>query len=143
MIKRAEFLVECLFAICLVISLSCSGKNGNPSKSSATCPIVAPSFATNLRFASYSQDVAHAEYVRFDAPASAAQAWAMGYFKQIGPLTRMDHIEPPVVHWDRKTDLSWFDVNNIKHGLSAGGGSWLPQIWIDLDRNVFYYRLED
>jgi hypothetical protein len=40
-------------------------------------------------------------------------------------------------------DVSWFDVEAITHGLKAEGDFSIPDVWIDLNRGVFYYRITD
>ena len=38
----------------------------------------------------------------------------------------------------------WLNVDSIENGLYyAGGGSWEPEIWIDRDRGIFYFRVTD
>lgn len=41
-------------------------------------------------------------------------------------------------------DVPWFDIENIKDGLSAGtGGPLVPTVWVDSQRGVFYYMVTD
>jgi len=38
----------------------------------------------------------------------------------------------------------WFRPDRVKNGIFIGErGSYVPQIWIDRDRNIFYYRETD
>lgn len=41
-------------------------------------------------------------------------------------------------------NASWFNPHRITRGIHVGeSGSHVPQIWVDLDRGTFYFRLTD
>ena len=58
------------------------------------------------------------------------------------PRVQVTHVDPVGAGWlDR---ASWFDPDKITRGIYAGdSSSHKPEIWIDLDRGIFYFREND
>jgi hypothetical protein len=40
-------------------------------------------------------------------------------------------------------DFRWFDLQTAKNVVGAGGRSSQPQVWVDQDRGIFYFRRTD
>jgi hypothetical protein len=76
----------------------------------------------------YRQWIAFEQYVRFEAPPAVSDR--RGHTTEVRPS--------PVFR-----DLSWFDLAKARDVVSAGGGSGEPQVWVDQERGVFYFRLTD
>jgi len=44
----------------------------------------------------------------------------------------------------RRITNGGFHPNQVKNGMFIGGhGSYMPQMWIDTDRKIFYYKITD
>jgi hypothetical protein len=114
-----------------------------------------PDEASDIYYAHYSQWIAYDFIVKFKAPVETCKSHAMllveQYNKNEGnvdrriPLKFIDITEPPLMEQiDQTLNVDWFDVHNIKNGLMISGNNpSQPSIWIDVDRNLFYYRLTD
>ncbi|MEM7393902.1 MAG: hypothetical protein AAF492_16310 [Verrucomicrobiota bacterium] len=108
-----------------------------------------PPGASNIYWAEYAQWVAYDFRVRFEAPLEQCRSNALTVLKDFNrknahrpvdvTLTRLtnriDYTEP-----GPPLNIDWFDLHNITNGVrSARGGSHQPTIWIDEDRQIFYY----
>lgn len=40
-------------------------------------------------------------------------------------------------------DFTWFDLDQAKNIVTAGGGPSAPEVWVDQARGVFYFRKTD
>jgi len=118
------------------------------------CPIPLPPTASNIQFYKHVQFNFFSEFVRFEAPVddcikhieSVRAAWGkeFDYLRyRFEPARSLD--EPPMPQTlAQERGVTWFDPHNIRKGLTAGGGgSGIPNIWVDTERGVFYYELSD
>jgi hypothetical protein len=130
------------------------------------CPIPLPDSAHNVQWGFAAGGLQALEIlVRFEAPVDVCRAhvktvfdaWTKHWFERGAQGQRMNPWPPPP--WmplssltskpapedhDMAGRATWFDVDDIAKGSTAGvvGGSG-PQIWIDEDRGIFYYKLTD
>lgn len=114
------------------------------------CPIPLPDTAKNIQYAAWSQWIAHETYVRFDAPASdcltQATAVLQPYAQQFGSsvVSREVSGPPESFHASDKLDVQWFDIGKFTKGvvfqLSDHHG---PAVWVDTNRQCFYFIDED
>lgn len=118
------------------------------------CPLQLPSSARNLYVADEGFWLAcHCE-VRFNATVDdcivTAQQVQRQFADEVGiPVRQPEKIDrahgvlPPHDHWGQRRRW-WLDVDSIQNGLYyRGGGSWEPEMWIDTDRGIFYFRVSD
>ncbi len=105
-----------------------------------------PLEAKNIRVASWSHWIAHEQYMRFEAPVPVCLQHAVvlvsGEELEPVPADQLasDDI-PPASGIFR--DITWFDLGAAQNVVGAGGGSNRPQVWVDQNRGVLYYRLLD
>lgn len=123
-------------------------------KDAQKCPISLPSTAKDIYYASYSQFSVSQIFVRFEVPYEDAVLHAQRLFREYaardGRVTEVSDprpiIEPPELRIEPLPELhvGWFDIEHIHNGVTFGdinvGG---PRIWIDKDRNLFFYCLTD
>lgn len=114
-----------------------------------------PDEASDIYYAHYSQWIAYEFFVRFNASAEVCKSRALLLIEQYNsnenntqrhiPLEFKQITKPPAKEViDHPLNIIWFDVHNIKNGFTIGGNNpSQPFIWIDVDRNLFYYRLTD
>lgn len=115
-----------------------------------------PEAAKNIQFATYSFGFAYEWLVKFEAPVSVCEQhvaevlkqheirWkSTGMPKQEALLTEeIDHVE--YTEFGTLKPTPWFDPGSIKKCLHVGRpGCSTPEIWIDREKGVFYYRLTD
>jgi len=124
------------------------------------CPILLPDSARNVQFAWYDQWVISQTYVRFEADPAVCHAHAKTLVED--NVKRVADI--PVSNQTDLTSLTsapqnsllqpgrlnplgslpWFNIQDIKHGSFRHGiVSYDPDIWIDDDKGIFYYRNTD
>jgi len=130
------------------------------------CPIPLPDSAQHVQWVFAAGGLQALEIlVRFEAPVDVCRAhvqtvfdawskhWqergAQGQPMNVGappllpPLTTLRAIPAPEDN-DMVGHATWFDVEQIKNGSTAGNnGESTPQVWIDEDRGIFYYKLTD
>ena len=115
------------------------------------CSIPLPTNARNIQYASYAAGLQEGHfYIRFEAPVADCYGNAKAIFVARAkdfPRYVVPEFEP-VSHPQREksTDLriDWFDNDRISKGAVAGTGwGWEPKIWIDDERGVFYYEVND
>ena len=120
----------------------------------AKCPITLPPEARNIQYPLRADVTTIESYVRFEIPYEKAVAYAPEVFKEHAKIMQTDVEIPepreiatrPRLNFESDSDLhvTWFDIQNIQHGVVFGVvASWRPQIWIDKDRNLFFYFLTD
>ena len=113
-----------------------------------------PPNAKNISYGLWSCGIGHEEYVRFEAPPETCLAHVAVVLEAYSPkekvasqpsLPATSKITAIPGPWtSQEIDISWFDVQNIRNGVTAGSfGSQLPMVWVDTDRGVFYFRLTD
>ena len=118
------------------------------------CPIPLPREAQNIYYAYYSDVTAHQCFVRFEAPYEIGVAHVDIVFRDHAKKMNWSFTspgsvaikEPPTLPLDPLPGLrtDWFDIEKIRRGRTFGElKSWQPQIWIDADRNLFFYCLTD
>lgn len=125
------------------------------------CPIPLPAGARNVEYAVWSHWISFIVLVRFEAPPEECVKHIdtiLTWHDEKNPaLTTLQKRRPrppsysgvPVTHVDR-VDTSvlkpvpWFNPHLITRGIHAGvPGSHTPEVWVDLERGVFYYRETD
>ena len=113
-----------------------------------------PDEATDIYYAHYHQMISYMFMVKFSAPLDVCKSHALDIIQRFNENNPDLHInlefsaiaEPPAGDGNLAPPLNvtWFDTHNIKNGfMIAGNGLSQPSIWIDADRNLFYYSLTD
>jgi len=114
-----------------------------------------PDEASDIYYAHYAQWIAYDFKVKFKAPLEVCKSHALHviqrYNENEGNPDRKIVLEFTVISEPPRPEgsgppinIMWFDVHNIKNGFKIGiKGAQQPMIWIDADRNLFYYRLTD
>lgn len=107
-----------------------------------------PKSAHNINYAMYADGQTYERFVRFEAPVEdcikhidVVLAWHDKMFKRTSSYDPR-HISSVAPHGGDKTmgPTPWFDVDKTVNGLYIGEDEMLkPQIWIDLDRGIFYF----
>lgn len=106
-----------------------------------------PDEASDIYYAQYRQLFAYEYKIKFNAPVEVCKSHALLLirqynqknpnrtipleFSEISESTQLmqEYTYPPL-------NIIWFDLQNIQNGLTIGSN---PMIWIDTDRNLFYY----
>lgn len=105
-----------------------------------------PPQATNIRAASYRRWIEYAQYLRFEAPPEVCLSYAAtilpGEAIQPAHDFGLERASQPL-RPDAIKDFSWFDLDQAQDVVTAGGGPGQPEIWVDRNRGVFYYRKTD
>ena len=114
-----------------------------------------PDEASTIYYAHYRQWIAYDFIVKFNAPVELCKSHALVLIEKYNEneenidrhisLDFEDITEPPYkTPIGDPLNIDWFDIHHIKNGLFIGSyGPMQPSIWIDTDRNIFYYRLTD
>jgi hypothetical protein len=107
-----------------------------------------PKTAHNINSAMYVDWQVFQHFVRFEAPKEdcmanidAVLAWHDKEHKTTTsyPRVPVTHVNP-IGGDETMGPTPWFDVDKITNGIFAGkNDSRTPEIWVDLDRGVFYY----
>lgn len=107
-----------------------------------------PPSSRKILYGMYADWQAYTLLVRFEAPVEdclkhidTVVAWDNKIYKRTSsyPRVQVTHIDPVDTVWLHPA--SWFDPNKITRGVYAGeNSSHKPEIWIDLDRGIFYFR---
>ncbi|WP_397384056.1 hypothetical protein [Prosthecobacter sp.] len=114
-----------------------------------------PSTARNIQIARYSYGFAYELLVRFEAPVSVCEQHVAEVLKwhdmwrdkampkQEEPTAeKVDHVDYTENSVLKPTP--WFDPGALKRGLHVGKpGSSVPEIWIDQEKGIFYFRETD
>lgn len=127
---------------------------GEAIKSGIAFPL--PEVAKNIQFASWSFGFAYERLVKFEAPVSVCERHVAEVLKQHEmwwkstglpkqetlQTEEVDHVDYEEFHMLKPTP--WFDPGSIKKCLHVGKpGCSVPEIWIDQEKGVFYYRQTD
>jgi len=123
-----------------------------------------PDEASDISFYGYRCWQAVNDNLRFHAPQKVCLShlktifddWAKsGEFHKVDAaatqpttITRQERPRPPSNTDHSATrrgdsDRAWFNPDDIRNGVHAGGGPHTPEVWVDLDRGIFYYRMTD
>ena len=118
------------------------------------CPISLPREAKNIQYAYFSDATVHQSFVRFEVPYEIGLSHVDEVFRE--HARRMNWAfkrpaalaitEPPRLSLTPFPELriGWFDIEKVRHGKTYGElNSWQPQVWIDTDRNLFFFCLTD
>lgn len=110
-----------------------------------------PSTAQNIQIAQYSFGFAYELLVRFEAPVSVCEqhvAEVLKWHEKGMPkqeelsIEKVDHVDYMENFMLKPTP--WFDPSTLKRGLHAGRpGSSVPEMWIDQEKGIFYFRETD
>lgn len=118
------------------------------------CPISLPDEAKNIQYAYYSDVTVHQSFVRFEIPYEIGVAHVEAVFREHARRMKWPFESPAEGAITKPPQLSltpapelrigWFDIESIRHGKTYGElNSWQPQVWIDTDRNLFFFCLTD
>jgi hypothetical protein len=116
-----------------------------------SCPILLPDRATDIQYAEWGFWIAHETYVRFKAPTSDCMEHARKIMQSCAEETHGTMISanantapkgfPPT---NGMLDVRWFDLDRFAGGvvfsLSNSPG---PAVWVDTNRQYFYFIDED
>lgn len=107
-----------------------------------------PPSCSEIHYGIYGDWQIYTELVRFKAPVEdcvkhvdTVIAWRNAQHQKTSsyPRKEVTHVEAPGAGW--LEPAPWFDPQSITRGLYAGDdSSWSPQIWVDLDRGIFYFK---
>jgi len=116
-----------------------------------------PDEASDIYYAHYRYFMAYDFKVKFNAPLEVCKSYALDMIQRYNE-NKYDwesHValeftiisEPPFMSEESEDtypplDITWFDTYNIENGFKIGEGT-SPVIWIDTDRNLFYYEMTD
>ena len=109
-----------------------------------------PSTAHNIQIAQYSFGFAYELLVRFEAPVSVCEQhvaevlkWHESMSKQEAPpVEKVDHVDYAENFMLKPTP--WFNPGSLKRGLHIGRpGCSAPEMWIDQEKGIFYFRETD
>lgn len=110
-----------------------------------------PSTAQNIQIAQYSFGFAYELLVRFEAPVSVCEQHIAEVLKwhdksmpnQEKPsVEQVDHVD--YVENSMLKPTPWFNPRTLKRGLHVGkSGCSVPEIWIDQEKGIFYFRETD
>ena len=120
-------------------------------KAQPHCLIQLPPSARDVQYATLAGGLQDGQFfIRFEAPVADCHAAAMAVFavwmktEGIQDYPRFEQVNHPPPYRSSRLHTEWFDVENISNGSVAGSGSsWMPRIWIDEDRGIFYYTVTD
>jgi hypothetical protein len=97
--------------------------------------------------AGYNHWIQFEQYVRCEAPVADCLAAASTIVsgETLRPVANPDlpFLSVGPVRKDLLGELKWFDVTTASNVVSAGGGPGLPEVWVDRDKGVLYYRKSD
>ena len=110
-----------------------------------------PSSSHDIYYGQYANWQEYTKIVRFQAPIQdcisqidVVITWNSKGVNQTSsyPHITITNVEPPGA--DSLAPASWFTPETIKHGIYAGQiSSYAPQIWVDTDRGIFYFKQTD
>jgi len=111
-------------------------------------PFPLPDEASDIYYAHFRYLMAYEFLVKFKAPLEICKSHAIYIIQRYNEnetnpdrhiLLEFNEItDTPLPVWDSDfpLNITWFDLENIKKGLRIDDGI---SIWIDTDRNIFYY----
>lgn len=115
-----------------------------------------PASSRNIYYGMYADWQAYTRLVRFEAPVEdclkhidTVIAWNDKIYGRTSsyPRVPVTHVDSVGAAWLDKTE--WFDPEKLKRGIYVGESSGhtpeshTPEIWVDLDRGVFYFKETD
>lgn len=110
-----------------------------------------PDEARSIRYASWGMGVGYEDCLRFEAPPEVCKAYAeqtlrdptWGQWKD-KPCTLREIRQPPDPVRLSELKITWFDIHHINRGLTTvGERPYMAEVWVDLDRGVFYLLRQD
>jgi hypothetical protein len=126
------------------------------------CPIPLPKEARNIQFVDfYAGWGGFSQHVRFEAPMEVCREQARAILNDFNSRQTQDsqrvEVTAKPLDWDHASSVArdanswevvsrapWFDSDSIQKGEMWGAGrSHQPEVFIDLERGVFYYRRSD
>jgi len=147
------YVIYCLAKVDFFAESNCLERNLSWAEANARCRFPLPAGAANISFAEWKMGMGYEFYFRFEAPVQACLSHvptALAFGDAGGAVaskpapTLVPITTPPSPLRSSKFDLSWFDVECIRNGMTTGGcGSHAPVVWVDTDRGVFYYMVTD
>jgi len=112
-----------------------------------------PKSAKNIYFADYNQWIVKEFLMKFDASLEDCKSFSLNLIEKHNQEAPKRKIPNELFKIEKSPDpfspqpslkVKWFDIDRIKHGFYAGkNASHTPRIWIDSDRNKFYYLYTD
>ena len=110
-----------------------------------------PASSHNIYHGKYGEWQAYTRLVRFEAPAEdclkhidAVLAWDNKIYGRTSSYPRVQVTHVNAVGTGYLGPTPWFDPGSIKRGIYAGeSSSHTPEIWVDLDKGVFYFKETD
>jgi len=116
-----------------------------------------PDEATDVYYAHWHQWISYMFKVKFSAPLDVCKSHAIDVIQRFNenhpdrkiPLELTEISDLSVLPKEDTSpspplNITWFDVHDIKNGFKIGTiGPMQPMIWIDADRNIFYYEMID
>ena len=112
-----------------------------------------PDEASDIYYAHYHQMISYMFMVKFSAPIEICKSHAIDTIQRFNGNNpdrqinlEFSAITEPLSSAESNPilNVTWFDAHNIKNGLMIGVmGAMQPMIWIDTDRNLFYYEIMD
>lgn len=120
----------------------------------ASCPIPLPPSAHNLYVSQQGAWLAYHGEVRFHATVEDCVATAQRVHDEYAARQRRSSAPPIEIDSERgivpprdgtgHRRKWWLNTDFIRKGLYyPGGGAWNPQIWVDTERGIFYFRVTD
>jgi hypothetical protein len=110
-----------------------------------------PASSSDIYYGMYADWQAYTSIVRFKAPVEdcinhidKVIAWNDRTYKRKSsfPRTKVTHVDRQGAGW--LEPATWFCPETITNGLYLGdSASHIPQIWIDLDKGIFYFTESD
>jgi hypothetical protein len=112
------------------------------------CPLQLPSTAYNIQWKTLHipYSLAHCILIRFQAPLDDCRDFAVRTASQHSADEMfpdgMQRLPEPVMPITNSFGGAepWFDIHHIAHGETIGSN---PQMWIDSDRGILYYKATD
>lgn len=146
-----------MLAVWSILSMHIVQTHGPVSFSQAiACPIPLLASAKNIQYHKSRHAVAYKDCVRFEAPVADCLAHArtaasfdpakLAKFPAPDPSMSAEQREfqSAQISSQGQSFAPWFDLGAIRNGLHGGeAGPGQAQIWIDLDRGIFYYAITD
>ncbi len=110
-----------------------------------------PQSSRNIYYGMYADWQAYTLLVRFEAPVEdclkhikTVLDWHNAMHKRSStyPSVEVTSVEDPGTGW--LAPAPWFTPETITRGVYTGeSSSHAPQIWVDLDRGIFYFKVTD
>jgi hypothetical protein len=110
-----------------------------------------PASSHDIYYGMYADWQAYTLVVRFEAPVddcikhmATAVAWNDKVYKRTSSYPRVSVTNVDYVNAGGLDPVPWFTPHTITHGLFTGtNSSHTPEIWVDLDKGIFYFKETD